>query len=113
MFAALLKDDAGFIVSAELCLVATICVISLVVGLSEVAHAVNQELNDVSEAIGSLNQSYSFSGFIAKKKDCRDSFFFGSSFRDSVDDCDRNECDIACAPSVPEGPKGHHGHHGK
>lgn len=109
MFATLLKDEAGFIVSAELVLVSTISVLSLVVGLCEIAHAANEELNDVSEAIGSLNQSYHFGGFSVKKKGCMGCFFAGSAFRDSVDDCDRNECDIACGPVVPEGPKGHHG----
>lgn len=113
MFAALLHDDAGFIVSAELVLVCTIAVLALVVGLSEVAHAVNNELNDVAEAVGSLNQSYAFSGFRAEKKGCRvDTFFAGSSFKDSIDGCDRNECDIACAPPMPEMPKGGHGGHG-
>jgi hypothetical protein len=107
MFAALLKDEAGFIVSAELVLVATISVLSLVVGLCEIAHAANEELNDVSEAIGSLNQSFQFGGFRSKKCDCVDCFVAGSKFRDSVDDCDRNECDISCGPIVKEGPKGH------
>ena len=63
MFAAtlcksLLNDDAGFIVSAELALVATVAVLGLVVGLSEVAYNVNQELEDVGAAASSLDQSF-------------------------------------------------------
>ena len=58
MLNALLKDESGFIVSMEMVLVATVAVIGLVVGLSEVAVAVNTELNDVSNAIGALQQSY-------------------------------------------------------
>ena len=62
LLSSLFNDDAGFIISAELVLVATILVIGLVVGLSSVAAGVNSELNDVGNAFGSVNQSYSFSG---------------------------------------------------
>jgi len=47
MLRTLLNDEAGFIVSAELVLVATILVIGMIVGLSEVQHAVVQELGDL------------------------------------------------------------------
>ena len=56
--AALFADENGFIVSAELCLVATVAVLSLVVGLAEVSHNVNQELEDVGAAFSSLDQSF-------------------------------------------------------
>jgi Flp pilus assembly pilin Flp len=100
-----LRDEGGFIVSAELVLVATILVIGLIVGLSEVQHAVVSELNDVGDAIGSLNQCYFFSGF--SKRDRRvHAATHGSAFNDSFDDCDNNQCDLACDRPVPEGPKG-------
>ena len=57
------RDDAGFVVSAELVLIASIVVIGLVVGLSEVSHAINSELNDVGDAYGSVNQSFRYSGY--------------------------------------------------
>ena len=57
------NDENGFIVSAELVLIATIAVIGLIVGMVEVQFALVGELNDVSDAIGSLNQSFSFTGF--------------------------------------------------
>src|SRR5262245_31375945 len=63
MLTKLWNDEAGFIISAELVLVATILVIGCIVGLSEVQHAVVSELNDVGDAIGSINQSFCFSGF--------------------------------------------------
>ena len=87
----------GFIVSAELVLVATILVIGLVVGLSEVQHALISELNDVADAIGSLNQGFRFSGLSAVKSNngCG-SFIYGSSFHDSVDTCDNNQNSLAC-----------------
>lgn len=107
------NDEAGFIVSAELVFIATLLVIGLIVGLSEVQHAVNEELNDVGEAIGCLNQSYGFTGFCAKKRDGTPGVFggdssavFGCVFVDRQDDCDGNECDIACGPTMNETSKG-------
>lgn len=58
LFTRLLNDDAGFIVSAELIIVATLCVLGMVVGLSELAWNVNNELEDVGSAISAIDQSY-------------------------------------------------------
>ena len=55
-------DEAGFIISAELCLVATIVVIGLIVGLVTLRNQVVQELIAVGEAIGCINTSYAFCG---------------------------------------------------
>jgi len=102
---AFFADDFGFVISAELVLVLTIAVLSMIVGLHEVAVAVNTELNDISNAIGVLNQSFSFCGFtagvlnVSKTK----SFFAGSAFVDTSDDCDCNtSCDLVCATPIPE-----------
>lgn len=100
-----LNDEAGFIVSAELILVATLLVIGLVVGLSELQHSIVQELNDVGEAIGKLNQSYAFGGFSAKKGAGHGSFTNGSFFIDTADDCDCNQCDLDCDRPQRERPK--------
>lgn len=105
MLKQLIHDEAGFIVSAELVLIATILVIGLVVGLSEVQHAVNAELNDVGDAIGQLNQSYSFSGFTKNDRRGTHAFSRGSAFADVADDCDSNQCDIACDAPQNEGYK--------
>ncbi len=106
MLRKLWNDEVGFIVSAELVLVATILVIGMIVGLSEVQHAVVQELNDVGDAIGSVNQSYGYTGFSAPSaKPAPKSFTTGSSFNDTTDDCDNNQCDLACDPASTEGPK--------
>lgn len=109
--ASLLHDEAAFVVSAELVLVATIVVIGMIVGLSEVQHSVVSELNDVADAIGSLNQSYCFSGFSAYKGHGQvKSMTAGSAFRDVADDCDNNQCELSChTPASPEAPK--HGRH--
>lgn len=77
------RDEAGFIVSAELVLVATIAVLGMVVGLSEVAHNVNQELEDVGSAFSSIDQSFESCGTRGHKGWKR-----SSSFNDSADFCD-------------------------
>ena len=59
------KDENGFVVSSELVLVLTIAVIGMIVGLDSVQNAVVQELADVAAAFGSLEQSYSYSGFVS------------------------------------------------
>ena len=105
MLNALLKDESGFIVSMEMVLIATVAVLGLIVGMSEVAVAVNTELNDISNAVGALQQSYATPNF--KGKDCYSnkfySFFSGSLYSDSHDDGDNNtSCDIVCGtPQVP------------
>jgi len=108
MLRQLLNDEAGFIVSAELVLVATILVIGMIVGLSSIQHAVVQELNDVGDAIGAVNQSYFYSGFSATKTGGSDkpkSYTRGSSFLDRVDDCDNDQCELACDAPVAETSK--------
>lgn len=108
MLRTLLNDEAGFIVSAELVLVATILVIGMIVGLSEVQHAVVQELGDVADAIGEVNQSYSYTGFSAQKSDNANkdkSYTTGSRFNDQTDDCDDNQCDLSCDLPEDEGRK--------
>lgn len=96
MFHRLLNDEYGVIISAELVLILTIAVLAMIVGLSEVAIAVNTELNDFSNAIGALNQSYSFTGFWKfSPKMC--AFVNGSCWIDFIDDCDFNSsCDMVC-----------------
>jgi hypothetical protein len=101
----LYADDAGFIVSAELALIATITVIGVIVGLAEVQNAVVNELNDVGDAIGSLNQSFYFHGHSSMEHCKLKAKVVGSSFKDQTDDGDGNECAISCDKPVPEVPK--------
>lgn len=106
MLTRLLQDDRGFIVSAELVLVATLLVIGLIVGLSEIQHAVVAELNDVGDAIGSVNQSYRFTGFSKMKNGGTSSYTRGSRFVDTMDECDNDQCMLDCDRPVQEAPKG-------
>ena len=79
---ALLNDEAGFIVSAELVLVATIAVLALIVGLSEVALNINNELEDVGSAFSCLDQSFKSGRFDGHK-----GWTYGSQFHDKLDFC--------------------------
>lgn len=88
---ALLNDEVGFIISAELVLVMTIAVLAMVVGLTAVRDAVTHELNDISHAIGAVSQSYSVNGLEKST-----GYGWGSShariqgfgFNDNRDECD-------------------------
>jgi len=111
MLKALLHDETGAILSAELVLITTILVIGLIVGLSELQDAVVNELNDVGEAIGSLNQGYFYHGQSSKlgQGATLKAATYGSKFSadcgDHTDSCDGNECAISCDVPVPETPK--------
>ena len=99
MLRKLFNDESGVIISAELALVLTIAVLAMVVGLSEVAVAVNTELNDLSNAFGSLNQSFAVTGYAGNSNGAAPatvkSQVLGSSFNDNIDTCDANlDCDI-------------------
>ena len=85
---ALINDEAGFIISAELVLVSTIAVLGMIVGLSGVALNVNNELEDVGSAIGSMNQTYCVKGVKGHQGSAS-----GTEFRDNIDHCD-NTCDV-------------------
>lgn len=97
IFTALLNDENGFLVSAELILIATILVMGLVVGLTEVSFAVNNELEDVASAIGSVNQSFYQNGLHSDGKGCT----AGSEFRDTMDNCD-SQYDIVSSGYIGE-----------
>lgn len=99
------NEETGFIISTELVLVATMVVIGLITGLVEVSFSVVNELNDISEAIGSLNQSFFFTGFTSTKIGGIKAQTFGSFFTDHTDSCDGNECTLGCDAPVPELPK--------
>jgi len=95
------NDQSGFIVSLELILIATVIVLGLIVGMSEIAVSVNTELNDISNAVGALVQSYATPNYkgIDPCTGKQWSFFGGTRFVDYHDDCDNNRsCDIVGAP---------------
>ena len=80
------NDEAGFVVSAELVLIATVLVIGMLTGLATVREAVVQELGDVANAIGIINQSFSYSGITS-----HNSSTAGSSLVDQYDQCEKDQ----------------------
>ena len=52
------SEEDGFIVSAELILISTVLVLSLIVGLCEVRTSITSELVDIANAFGCVNQSF-------------------------------------------------------
>lgn len=86
------KDEAGFVVSTELVLIATILVIGMIVGLASVRDAVVQELGDVAMAIGNVNQSYWYNSVVGCESLASTA---GSLFEDNTDFCDQSGLDPA------------------
>ena len=77
------NDEAGFIVSIELILIATIAIIGLITGMTAVRDAVVSELSDVAGAVQDLNQCYSFDGVSGHSAST-----CGSDYIDATDWCD-------------------------
>jgi hypothetical protein len=76
-------DEAGFVVSTELILVAVLLVIGMIAGLATIRDQVVQELGDVAVAVSDVNHSYRFSGVTGHSSSTA-----GSSFADRLDFCD-------------------------
>ena len=100
-----LNDENGFVVSAELMLVMTLMFCAAAVGWGAVKDSLANELNDVSHAIGSVDQSFQIVG-ISKPKisgskphgSCA-----GYGYNDASDDCDCQVIvyDDACGKTDP------------
>lgn len=85
-------DDAGFVVSAELVLIATVAVIGLLVGLSAVRDAAVSELSDVAGAVQDANQSFSLDGVVGHNANTA-----GFNFIDGLDECDNDNQSVGQA----------------
>ena len=113
MLKAMWNDESGAIVSIEMVLIITVAVLSLIVGWSEVAAAVNQELDDISNAIGKFDQSFFFAGFASTKSAAAGggfkSWYNASQFLDTADECDScsGSSTIVCAAGT--GPQANGG----
>ncbi len=79
----LMRDEAGFVVSTELILIATILVIGMITGLVTIRDAVVTELADVADAISEVDQSYSYGAITAH---CASTA--GTLFGDQQDFCE-------------------------
>lgn len=87
----LMRNESGLILSAEMVMILTICVLGVVVGLVQVQTAIVNELQDVSLAFSGFNQSYSTPAFFGCRKwSGRTSFTASSGFIDFWDGCIAN-----------------------
>ena len=98
------SNESGFIVSAELVSVATIVVISMVVGLASIRNQVVQELIDVAQAMGSINQTFGYCGIDAVNVETNGkkhgwAYCGGASYDDMIDYCQQT----AQKPGAPAG----------
>ncbi len=100
------SDEQGFVISAELVLITTITVLGLTAALTCLRDAVAGELKDVAGAIGSLNQSYCFSGMhgCVTRRCGLSSWTAGSSFGDQQDEVLAFDCPIV-PPMKQSAPK--------
>jgi len=89
MFNKLIHDENGFAISSELMLIITLMFCAAAVGWGAVKDSLASELNDVSNAIGAVSQSYHVTGFRKNKQwgkphaECA-----GFGFNDRADECD-------------------------
>jgi len=63
---ALWNDEQGFVLSTELVMLGTLGVVGTTVGVNMAAKSINQEMQDFSHAIRSLDQSYCVEGHASK-----------------------------------------------
>ncbi len=87
----LFNDEAGLVVSAELVLVLTVGVLSMIVGLSAVRDAINNELGDIADAFGAVSQTYATKGTSKASNTGAHARITGFGYEDRADDCDCTE----------------------
>ena len=76
------KKQGGFVLTAELVLLVTILVFGAIVGMVSMRDSLNAEMEDVSEALGSLDQGYEYNGITNGQLT---GTIAGSSFTDQAD----------------------------
>ena len=77
------NDEAGFVFSVELMLVATIAVIGLLAGMTAVRDAVVSELSDLAGAVQEVNHNYAYYGVTGHSAATA-----GAEYIDTTDFCD-------------------------
>lgn len=89
------NDEAGFVVSTEMTMVASVVVLGLTAGAVAVRDQVVQELSDTAQAIASFDQSFSYSAITG----CNSSSA-GVSFQDARDFGDEEDQNAVGFPSA-------------
>ena len=102
MLGKLWTDEAGFVVSAELVIVATLLVVGMIVGLTILRNQVAQELGDLAQAFGMQSQGYWFPGTIKQATIGGIAFTIattdGSNYEDALDACQTGSADPGGSP---------------
>jgi len=93
------QDEAGVIVSSEIILIMMILVFGLIAGLVSFRDQVTQELADTGQMVGSLDQSYTFTGNTNTANGGENAETPGSQ---NIDTTDENDT-ITAADEQPEG----------
>ena len=83
------REETGFIISAEMILIAAIVVLGLIVGLTVIRDTIITELADTGTAFGQINQSYSYAATTGHT-----SSVAGAFFNDTADFCDSTSSSI-------------------
>ena len=96
------QDENGVILSAELVVIGSVLVIGLITGVTTLQEAVNGEMKDLAGAIGSLDQSYRFSGFTGWSRctGLTKAYTAGSWFCNKKDQCREHQCKEPCGDIV-------------
>lgn len=87
----LFRDEAGVVITAEIIIIATVGLLSLIAGWNAVSNSLAFELGDIANSVGSLNQSFSYRGLSAgQHANCS-----GGGFADSAQTFTVNTVDVA------------------
>ena len=92
----LFNDEAGFVVSAELALIVTLIFTAVAVGVAVARDALVTEYNDISEMIGTMDQSYNVAGHSVARDSEKvhgDNSSFG--YNDGQDECDCKDVNMS------------------
>jgi len=89
------NDEAGFVLSAEMIIIATLTIGAAVIGAAAVRDSIVNEYDDVADSIGALDQSWRIRDVVvdgdgASNFDSAQDHggASGSGFNDNRDDCD-------------------------
>jgi hypothetical protein len=94
-----LYHEDGFILSSEALLMGTTVVVGLLVGLVDIRDNILEELEDFSEAVGFLNQSYSYTGVIGNGNDATTE---GGLFQDTQEVGDFTDLEVGFLDGASE-----------
>lgn len=94
----LASKQGGFVLTTELVLLSTVLVIGLVAGMVTMRDALTAEMEDVSEAIGHLDQTYAFNGIVNGENTAA---VEGSVFGDSTDSNAGDDVEFTFVAATP------------